>query len=65
MMRQEGQTGEKSSGDPSSVISELGGSGSHLGDPMSSTPTPLGDISGGTLTSDSPSPHSLTFGDLY
>lgn len=65
MMRQENQTGDKSSGDPNSTVTELGGSASRLSDPMSSAPTPLGDISAGTLTSDSQSPPSLTFGDLY
>lgn len=65
MMRQENQSGDKSSGDPGSAVTDLSGAGSHLGDPLSTTPTPLGDISGGTMTSDSQSPHSLTFGDLY
>ncbi|GAB6029221.1 LIM/homeobox protein Lhx9 [Chamberlinius hualienensis] len=77
MIRQEGQLGDKgpSSVDPSNCNSTVNdlvtgvgggvGGGSHLGAPLSTTPSSMGDISGGTLTSDSQSPPSLTFGDLY
>lgn len=69
MMRQEAQGVDKSGETASSAgaVTELGNSGRGLGvsaDPLTPAPTPLGDMPA-ALGSDSHSPPSLGFGDLY